>query len=315
MENVTIADFYRELFGEQKNGVLSQGLSEGGWNKDGAANLGHFNVFDTAKFYYSGRKKSEMTYNRRLYYKISLIKGKNLVEFAGNSRMVEKQGILFATPKIPYRYTPQSQVQQGYFCVFTHEFMSKSKTGMVLDDLPIYQPNSDFVFQLNDEQYQQAEAIFKKMDEELSSEYAFKYDLIRNYVVELIHLGQKLTPVESLETNTNAAGRISSLFVELLERQFPIEDMAQVMQLKTPHEFANTLGVHINHLNKVLKETSGKSTIEIINGRIAEEAKILLKQTKWNVSEIAYSLGFSEVAHFSNFFKKYTERSPMQFRN
>lgn len=315
MENVNISDFYRELFGDNEHGLIKTNFSEGGWQKTGTANLGHFNVFDIAKFYFSGRKKSEMTYNRRLYYKISLIKGKNLVEFAGNSRMVESKGILFATPKIPYRYTPQSPEQAGHFCVFTHEFMSKSKTGIVLDDLPIYQPTSEFVFQLNDDQYLQAEVIFKKMDEEMSSDYPFKYDLIRNYIMELIHLGQKLTPIESLETSTNAAGRITSLFVELLERQFPIEDLAQVMPIKTPHEFASTLGVHINHLNKVLKETTGKSTIEIINGRIVEEAKILLKQTKWNVSEIAYSLGFAEVAHFSNFFKKYTELSPLQFRN
>ena len=80
-------------------------------------------------------------------------------------------------------------------------------------------------------------------------------------------------------------------------------------------DFATTLGIHINHLNKVLKETMGRSTSEIINSRIAEEAKILLRQTRWNVSEIAYALGFDEVAHFSNFFKKHTSVSPRDFRN
>jgi AraC-like DNA-binding protein len=65
----------------------------------------------------------------------------------------------------------------------------------------------------------------------------------------------------------------------------------------------------------VLKETTGKSTTEVVNGRITEEAKLLLKQTLWNVSEIAFALGFDEVAHFSNFFKKQTELSPLKFRN
>jgi AraC-like DNA-binding protein len=41
----------------------------------------------------------------------------------------------------------------------------------------------------------------------------------------------------------------------------------------------------------------------------------LLKQTDWNISEIAYSLGFEEVAHFSNFFKKQTSLSPVTFRS
>lgn len=309
MENQSINKFYKEIFGENGN-QLDYFL-----DRNGNTELGHFNVFDTEKFYFSGNKKSEMTYNRRMYYKISLIRGKNLVEFAGKTVLIEQQGILFATPKIPYRYTPQNKKQSGFFCVFTKEFMSKSKTGFLIDELPIYQPNSDFVYQLNDEQYLQIEVIFKKMNAELSSDYAFKYDLLRNYVLELLHTGQKLKPIKGADTPTNAASRISSLFIELLERQFPIENETQVIQLKNPIDFATTLGVHINHLNKVLKGTTGKSTTEIVNGRIAEEAKILLRQTQWNVSEIAFALGFDEVAHFSNFFKKQTTLSPLKFRN
>jgi AraC family transcriptional regulator, transcriptional activator of pobA len=309
MENISIREFYKDIFGDS-NSKLDYFLDSKSSN-----DLGHFNVFDTKKFYYSGNKKSEMTYNRRLYYKISLIKGKNLVEYADKTVMIETQGILFATPKIPYRYVPQNKKQSGFFCVFTKEFLSKSKIGLLIDDLPIYQHNSDFVYQLNDEQYLAMETIFKKMDAELSSDYAFKYDLLRNYVLELIHTGQKLKPMETNTVSTNAASRISSLFIELLERQFPIESDAQVIQLKAPLDFAKTLGIHINHLNKVLKETTGRNTTEIINGRITEEAKILLKQTQWNISEIAYSLGFDEVAHFSNFFKKHTSLSPLKYRN
>jgi len=309
MENKDIREFYKDIF--------ANGSCELDYFLDSKSNtdLGHFNVFDTAKFYFGGNKKSEMTYNRRLYYKISLIKGKNLVEYADKTVLIEKQGILFATTKIPYRYTPQNKEQSGFFCVFTKDFLSKSKTGLLIDELPIYQPGSDFVYQLNDEQYLEMEVIFRKMDAELSSEYRFKYDLLRNYVLELIHTAQKLKPMKSNDATTNAASRISSLFIELLERQFPIESETQVIQLKTPIDFASALGIHINHLNKVLKETTGRTTTEIVNGRIAEEAKLLLKQTQWNVSEIAFTLGFDEVAHFSNFFKKRVNLSPLKYRN
>lgn len=309
MENVSIQQFYKDICGNNAN------LPDILLGSKNSGDIGHFNVFDINKFYFSGNKKTEMTYNRRLYYKISLIKGRNLVEYAGKTVLIEKQGILFATPKIPYRYTPQDDVQQGFFCVFTGDFMSKSKTGMLIDELPIYQPNSDFIYQLSDEQFAEVERIFLKMDAEISSDYAFKYDLLRNYVIELIHFGQKLKPMESSMVITNAASRISSLFIELLERQFPIESEVQMIGLKAPVDFAKTLGIHVNHLNKVLKEITGRTTLEIINGRIAEEAKILLKQTQWSVSEIAYALGFDEVAHFSNFFKKHTTLSPVKFRN
>lgn len=309
METIDLKEFYKEMCGNASC-QLDYFLDKKN-NKD----LGHFNVFDIAKFYYCASKKSEMSYNRRLYYKISLIKGTNLVEYADKTVLIEKQGILFATPKTPYRYTPQDNEQNGFFCVFTRDFLSKLHTGLSLDELPIYQPHTDFVFQLSDEQYGEIEAIFKKMDAELSSDYTYKYDLLRNYVLELIHLGQKLKPITATSPVTNAASRISTLFIELLERQFPIESDVQKIQLKTPLDFATALGIHINHLNKVLKETTGRSTTEIINSRLAEEAKILLRQTQWNVSEIAFALGFEEVAHFSNFFKKQTTLSPLKFRN
>lgn len=305
MQQTSIREFYKDMFGDSGCQIDLESTT--------SSDIGHFNVFDTAKFYY-GSKKSAMTYNRRLYYKISLIKGKNLVEYADKTVLIEKQGILFATPKIPYRYTPQSKTQAGFFCVFTKDFMSKSKTGLLIDKLPVYQPGSDFVYQLSDAQYQEMETIFRKMTNELCSDYSFKYDLLRNYVLELIHTAQKLKPIESAGTPSNAASRISSLFIELLERQFPIESNGQMMQLKSPTDFAGTLGIHVNHLNKVLKETTGRSTTEIIGGRIAEEAKILLKQTPWNVSEIAFALGFDEVAHFSNFFRKHAGVSPLNFR-
>jgi AraC family transcriptional activator of pobA len=309
MSKLSIHDFYKDILGENASKL------DYFFENQSTNDLGHFNVFDIAKFYYSNKQKPAMSYNRRLYYKISLIKGHNVVEYADKTVQIEKQGILFATPKIPYRYTPQDANQNGYFCVFTKDFLSKSKTGILVDDFSVFSPKSEFIYEVDDTQYKELEAIFIKMIQELSSDYAFKYDLLRNYVIELLHTGQKLSPIGSSLKNINAAGRISALFIELLERQFPIENDAQVIQLKTPLEFATALGVHINHLNKVLKETTGKSTTEIINSRIVEEAKILLLQTQWNVTEIANALGFDEVAHFSNYFKKHTSVSPLNFRN
>jgi AraC-like DNA-binding protein len=205
--------------------------------------------------------------------------------------------------------------QRGYFCIFTDEFLVQSKSGVVLDDLPIFKAGGYPVFQISDEESAEIEAIFTKMYREMSSDYAFKYDLLRNYVLELIHYGQKLQPASALYPSHTASARVSSLFIELLERQFPIESSQQKLKLRTAKDYADTLSVHVNHLNKVLKENTGKTTTEIITARLIQEAKILLKQTDWNISEIAYSLGFEEIAHFSNFFRKQTTLSPLAFRS
>jgi AraC-like DNA-binding protein len=301
MESVSLEDFYKE----------TAALVPADINKE----IGHFNVFKIDDFTASLKKGSTMPYNRRAYYKISIISGRNKAQYADKEIDIEKNALLFATPKIPYHYVPQDDNQFGYFCIFTHDFLVQNKSGVVLDDLPIFQPGGYPVFQVTDEAVEEITAIFKKMYKEISSDYAYKYDLLRNYVLELIHYGQKLQPATSLYPSHTAAARVSSLFIELLERQFPIESPHQKLQLRTAKDYASRLAVHVNHLNKVLKENTGKTTTDIISSRIVQEAKILLKQTDWNISQIAYSLGFEEVAHFSNFFRKQTALAPLAFRS
>ena len=255
-----------------------------------------------------------MPYNRRAYYKISLIRGKNRAEYADKIIDVQKNALLFATPNVPYHWFPLDENQSGSFCVFTDAFLIKNKSGVVLDELPIFRSGGHPVFEITDDEADNIALIFKNMQKEIASDYEFKYDLLRNYVLELIHQGQKLQPATALHTTQNASARVISLFIELLERQFPIESPNQKLKLRTPKEYAERLAIHVNHLNKVVKENTGKTTTDMISNRIVQEAKILLKQTDWNISEIADSLGFEEVAHFSNFFKKQTSVSPLVFR-
>jgi AraC family transcriptional activator of pobA len=301
MDITSLEDFYRETAS-----VLPEGI-----NKE----IGHFNVFKIADVMAAQKKKpGSMPYNRRAYYKISLVSGRNKAEYADKIIDIDKNALLFATPRIPYNWLPQDDEQSGYFCIFTEEFLVQSKSGVVLDDLPIFKPGGYPVFQLSDIEAAELSFIFGKMYKELSSDYVYKYDLLRNYILELVHYGQKLQPAITRYPLHNASARVSSLFIELLERQFPIESPHQRLNLRTAKDYADRLSVHVNHLNKVLKESTGKTTTAFITARITQEAKILLKQTDWNISEIAYSLGFEEVAHFSNFFKKQASLAPQAFR-
>lgn len=300
MKNTSLEQFYKRIATNIPDEITRE--------------IGHFNVFSHKEVFAQLKLRPVMPYNKRAYYKISLIQGKNRAEYADKVIDIKKSALLFATPKVPYHWIPEDENQTGYFCIFTDEFLIRSKSGVVLEDLPIFQPGGYPIFEITNEQVKELTGIFLKMNKELSSDYVYKYDLLRNYLLELIHYGQKLQPASVLHQTHNAASRVTSLFIELLERQFPIESPQQRLYLRTAKDYADRLAIHVNYLNKVLKENTGKTTTGIISNRITQEAKILLKQTDWNISEIAYSLGFEEVAHFSNFFRKQTTFSPNNFR-
>jgi AraC-like DNA-binding protein len=271
--------------------------------------LGHFNVFRLGDF--TGPCAKQMPYNRKDYYKISLITGRNKVHYADKTVEIEKNAILFANPHIPYNWEPIDEEQSGYFCIFTEAFFNQFPN---FREYPVFKPNGQPILLLTDEQIAPLSEIYEKMFTEIESDYVYKYDLLRNYVLELIHFALKLQPAKTIHTNSNAATRISSLFMELLERQFPIESPFQQIKFRSAIEYASQLAVHVNHLNRALKETTGKTTSELIAERITQEAAALLKHTTWNVSEIAFTLGFEEPTHFNNFFKKRTRQTPTKFR-
>jgi AraC family transcriptional activator of pobA len=300
IDNTSVEDFYK-----RNSAALPDRISR---------EIGHFNVFDTETLFNKVDNTRIMPYSRRAYYKISWLRGSSRAEYADKVIEVKGNALLFATPKIPYNWVPENSDQTGMFCIFSPDFFWPSRSGILLDELPVFQPNFTPVFQLTDEQVPEIEYIFRKMLKEMNSEYKFKYDLLRTLVLELIHYGQQLQPIIVTNHLNTASERISALFLELLERQFPIDSMHQRLVLRSAFDYADQLAVHVNHLNKVLKEATGNTTTQIINQRIAREAKIMLKHTDWNIQEIAFVLGFDDAAQFSNFFKKQTSFSPSTFR-
>jgi AraC family transcriptional activator of pobA len=111
-----------------------------------------------------------------------------------------------------------------------------------LNQYEVFQPNGKHIFELTNEQVATVNDIFTRIEKEFTSEYKYKYDVIRNLIFELLHFGLKLQPSIDQEKQTiNASQRISALFVELLERQFPIDDQHPAIKLRSASEFADQL--------------------------------------------------------------------------
>lgn len=298
MKTQTLQDFYEHKI-EDKSIVINNGV-------------GHFNVFRLEDCL--PNETPTISYSRRDFYKICLIRGTNRYHYADKSIEVSGPTLIFFNPQVPYTWEHLDGETSGFFCIFTESFFTEKIKGR-LSDLPMFSPTGKPSYILNLEEDAEVCAIFKKMFDEINSDYTYKYDLLRNYITELTHYALKRQPSESLYQHPDANSRITAVFTELLERQFPIETPSQRFTLRSAKDFASQLSVHVNHLNRAIKETTGKTTTHYITERITAEAKALLKHTDWNISEISYSLGFEEAAHFNNFFKKQTSHTPSFYRN
>jgi len=271
---------------------------------------GHFNVFNLED---TQRINSTVKYARREFYKIMLLRGNHVFHYADKSLEVSGTTLMFFNPLVPYKFERVSEDTTGYFCIFKEAFFSDHIRAQV-KHLPMFVPGAKAAYILTSGQDEQITDIFKKITGEIASDYPFKYDLIRSYIMEMVHFALKMQPSESLYQYADANARITAVFNDLLERQFPIESTSQQLKMRSAKDYAEQLCVHVNHLNRAIRSTMGKTTTEVISERIVSEAKALLLHTSWNIAEISNCLGFDEPAHFNHFFKKQTSATPSSFR-
>lgn len=293
----TLEDFYKFKLNDP-SGNLRQGI-------------GQFNVFriqDQVK-----ANTVSPTYIRRDFYKIMLFEGENVFHYGDRSIGVKGNTLLFFNPHVPYTYDPLTSDTAGYFCVFKDEFF-KENLRLNVGELPLFKAGAQPVFTLGCSEAEEVGRLFEKMFSELKGSYDHKYELIKVYVLEIVYLAMKQPTSGTLFKHPDASSRITAVFLELLERQFPIESISQRFELRSPKLIADRLSIHVNYLNRAIKKATGRTTTDLIFERLTGEAKALLKHTEWNIAEISHVLGFEDQAHFNNFFKKQTRMNPSEFR-
>jgi AraC family transcriptional activator of pobA len=248
---------------------------------------------------------------RRDYYKMGLVTGEMTMDYGGRHLEFQDTVLFFVNPNVPRSVIRRSADTSGYACIFTETLIKRTE---ILKESPLFQAGDDPVIRLNSEQVLFMTGIFKKMLSVYNGDYPHKGELLRNCIELILHEALQIQPSQHTLPVINAATRITQHFMDLLERQFPIERSADPLRLRTAQDFAEGLSVHVNYLNRSVKEATGKPTSVHIADRIVAEAKALLQHTDWSVADIAYALGFAYPTYFNNYFKRVTGAAPKSFR-
>lgn len=135
--------------------------------------------------------------------------------------------------------------------------------------------------------------------------------LIKNYLEILF-----ITLVRQKELLNNKQ-RLSSIAKERSEREI-IKRIIDYMHTKidaniSQNEFCNIFNISKTHLFDIFKRQTKKGIMEYFRNLKMERAKILIREGKYNFTEISELLGYSSIHYFSRYFKKNTGFTPSEY--
>lgn len=100
---------------------------------------------------------------------------------------------------------------------------------------------------------------------------------------------------------------IAREFVQLVWQHYTSERSASF--------YAEKLRITLPHFCYVIKKTTGMTALDVIANIVILDAKAQLKSTNFPIKEIAISLGYTNVAFFDKYFRRYVGMSPLEYRN
>jgi AraC family transcriptional regulator, transcriptional activator of pobA len=231
--------------------------------------------------------------------------GKQSIDFT--SFQVKQGQIYFMKPGQVHNWQFSGEVD-GYIINFSQSFFDTFLAGtQYLEKFPFFSGyGENQVIQLRKETQQEVTGLFEKILKELHPGKSHATDMIRTLLLQLfITVSRQIEPgrLQQLAKPSYTALRN---FQQLINEHYK--------KLKLPSEYAALLYVTPNYLNALCKDLLGKSAGELIRDRIILEAKRLLVNADMTIGEIGNQLNFQDNSYFTKFFKKYTRKTPEEFR-
>jgi AraC family transcriptional activator of pobA len=190
--------------------------------------------------------------------------------------------------------TSVSKNIEGFYLHFSNDYLLSSLNFSFWLSRPI--------LELTEEESERLHYLLTQLDKNYNGH--FNHDLIKSYLntilTEITHLSGSIN-----RSNISNSEKIVTDFKMLLSEFCKSEHSVDF--------YSSKLNITPNHLNKCTKTVLNKTASHLISEMLILEAKVLMHQKKWNISELSYQLGFDDPSYFGRFFKKYTNQTPSDF--
>ncbi len=144
----------------------------------------------------------------------------------------------------------------------------------------------------------------------LSQKYSMGIENVRFTIISLME--DLLASVTLPDTNPDKLPTRQS--AEILYQRFSTLLIESYPKPRDARWYADALSVSSNYLARVVKQMSGKCTMEWINEAIMTDVRTSLIHTNESIKEISVRLGFNNPAFFGKYVKKHSGLTPKQLR-
>ncbi|HEY9280498.1 MAG TPA: helix-turn-helix domain-containing protein [Eoetvoesiella sp.] len=195
---------------------------------------------------------------------------------------------------------------QGHVVMLAYPLFNKLAQHMGDGPAALTSPHIYSVASGGDEDY--VDMVFSTLDTEYRANAAHRNVLLEATLVSLlVWLTRNSSYFKREQAKELDRGRQHFRgFCQLIEESYSQQFLVD--------QYAKKIGITAAHLNVLCRQVVGQSALQLIHQRIVLEAKRSLVYTSMTISVVSDTLGFSDPAYFTRFFKRHVGMSPKDFR-
>ncbi|MBB5634268.1 AraC-like DNA-binding protein [Pedobacter cryoconitis] len=226
-----------------------------------------------------------------------------------------RPGTIYFTNPGHFKSYEWRTLEEVYLVTLSESFLKENVHADIFDEFPFLLAETVPPRVIKPDVFTEFEQLYQQINRAYFSRSVYKNRIIGNlFVVLLLRIKECFWKDYNPIYEGNRSSQIVKNFKKLLEKHYRQLASGEAQMMFRVQDYADAQHLHPNYLNNVIKSKTGKAIGTWISEKTIAEAKSMLQNSAISIKEVAYRLGFSESANFSNYFKKHTGFSPVFYR-